>query len=78
VMQNSACRRNWGDLIGLRPEDVCPDSDTLALWQDNNRRAFAGEVVEGEVVLPCRTGERYCHNIISPIGDRDRIRGILG
>jgi len=78
VMQNSACRQTWGDIIGLRTEDVCPDARTLALWQSNNRRAFAGEVVQGEVVLHCPTGERYCHNIISPIRDRGRIRGILG
>jgi len=78
VMQNSACRRNWGDGIGKRPEDICPDDRTLALWQANNRRAFAGEIVEGEVAFESPAGTRYCHNIISPIRDGNEIRGILG
>lgn len=78
VMQNAACKRNWGDGVGKRPEDICSDERTLALWQANNRRAFAGEVVEGEVAFESPTGTRYCHNIISPIRDGAAIRGILG
>jgi PAS domain S-box-containing protein len=78
VMQNSACKRNWGDGIGKRPEDLCPDKHTWAMWEANNHRAFAGEVVEGEVAFQSPTGTRYCHNIISPIRDGDEIRGILG
>ncbi len=78
VMQNSVCRRNWGDGVGKRPEDLRPDDRTLALWQANNRRAFAGEVVEGEVAFESAAGTRYCYNIVSPIRDGDEIRGILG
>ncbi len=78
AMQNSACKRNWGDGVGKRPEDICEDDRTLALWQANNRRAFAGEVVEGEVAFESPTGTRYCYNIVSPIRDGDQIRGILG
>lgn len=78
VMENSVCRGNWGDMVGKRPEDVCPDGRTLAIWQANNRRAFAGEVVEGEVTFDTPAGARYCYNIISPIRDEGSIRGILG
>jgi PAS domain S-box-containing protein len=78
VMQNSACRRNWGDAVGKRPRDICPDDCTWALWDANNRRAFAGEVVEGEVAFESPAGTRHCYNIISPIRDGDEIRGILG
>jgi len=78
VMQNSTCRSNWGDLVGKRPEDACPDSRTLAIWQANNRRAFSGEVVEGEVTFETPAGTRHCYNIISPIRDGAAIRGILG
>jgi hypothetical protein len=35
-------------VIGKRPQDIGVDEKTLAVWLDNNRRAFAGEVVEGE------------------------------
>jgi len=79
ILQNSTCRERWGDLIGKRPEDVdIVDEDALALWQDNNRRAFAGEVVEGEVEYTIHGEKRFYYNIISPIYDRDQVRGILG
>ncbi len=78
IMQNAACKKHWGDLIGKRPKDLRVDKDTLALWEKNNRRAFAGEVVEGEVTLRPHGKEGFYHNIISPIHDGDRIRGILG
>ena len=78
VMQNSICKKNWGDIIGMRPEDIGVDEDTLALWEDNNRRAFAGETVEGDVVLQPHGKKGIYHNIISPIRDGGRIRGIIG
>ncbi len=78
AMLNEVCKQRWGDVVGKRPEDVCPDQHTLALWQSNNRRALAGEIVEGEVVLQPQGREGYYRNIISPIRDGDEIQGILG
>jgi len=78
VMQNSVCKRHWGDSVGKCIEDLHLDEDTLTLWQTNNRRALAGEVVEGEVELTPRGERGYYHNIVSPIRDGDVIRGILG
>ncbi|MFX1481172.1 MAG: PAS domain S-box protein, partial [Promethearchaeota archaeon] len=49
VMQNNACRKNWGDIVGMRPEDVVSDKNTLEIWENNNSRAFSGEIVAGEV-----------------------------
>jgi PAS domain S-box-containing protein len=77
-MQNFTCQKHWGNLIGKRLEDVRVDKDTLALWQSNNRLAFAGEVVDGEVALQPHGKEEFYHYIISPIHVGDRIRGILG
>jgi PAS domain S-box-containing protein len=77
-IQNSAGRASWGAIIGKRPEDLGVDKETLALWQDNNRRAFSGEVVKEEVEF-VREGERgYYYNIIAPIYSRGKIDGILG
>ena len=78
VMQNDRSRDQWGDIVGKRPEDVTPDAETLALWQENNGRAFAGETVRGEVQLP-RTGERrHYYNVIAPIAAEGRTLGIVG
>jgi len=78
AMINAVCRQHWGDLVGKRVEEVCPDESTLALWQSNNARAFAGEVVRGDVVLTPQGEEGCYHNIISPIRQDGEIQGILG
>jgi PAS domain S-box-containing protein len=77
VMQNSTSRDKWGDVIGKRPEDVADDAATLALWLDNNRRAFAGEIVEGEVSYRVRDKQCHFHNIISPVYESGRVRSIM-
>ena len=78
AIQNSTCRERWGDLIGKRPEDVGVDDDTLTLWESNNRKAFAGDVVEGEVSFEVGGEMGFYHNVLSPITDQGQIRGILG
>jgi len=77
-IQNSISETLWGAFIGKRPEDLNVDRETLALWLDNNRRAFSGEIVKGEVEF-IREGEKRCYyNIIAPIYARGKIDGILG
>ena len=78
VIANSTARRHWGDHTGLRPEEVGPDEATQALWQSNNRRAFAGEVVKGEVELAPGGQKGHYYNIVSPIRDDAEICGVLG
>jgi two-component system cell cycle sensor histidine kinase/response regulator CckA len=78
AVQNTVCIQNWGDLVGKRPEDVEADERTLASWQENNRRALAGEVVAGDLEQGRKGEARHIHNIISPIRHGDEIRGILG
>jgi PAS domain S-box-containing protein len=78
VMQNSTCRKRWGDLLGKRPEDLEVDEVTLALWKKNNRKAFAGEIVRGEVSFKVAGKEGHYQNIILPIHEGEEIQGILG
>ncbi len=78
VMQNSTCRDRWGDVIGKRTEDLEVDEDNLTLWLNNNRRAFAGEVIRGEVELKGRGGRGSFYNIIAPVTEGDQVREILG
>jgi len=77
-IQNAACKNSWGDIIGKRPEDLSIDKDTLALWLNNNRRAFSGEIVKGEVEFIRKGEKRYFYNIISPIYNKGIIDGIMG
>jgi PAS domain S-box-containing protein len=78
VMQNSTCRDRWGDVIGKCTEDLEVDEDNLTLWLNNNRRAFTGEVIRGEVELKIEGEKSYYYNILAPVTDGDQIREILG
>lgn len=78
VMQNSTCRELWGDVVGKRPEDVAADPTTLELWQENNRRAFAGETIREEVQFRLGREPRHFYNVIAPITAEGRALGILG
>jgi PAS domain S-box-containing protein len=77
TVQNTASREIWGNVIGQRPEDVATDAATLALWLDNNRRAFSGETVRGEVTFRLQGKEQWVYNIISPVYEDGEVRNIL-
>ena len=77
-LQNSVCVKRWGNVIGKRPEELDIDEDTQKLWTENNRRAFSGETVKGEVQYATDRQAGIYFNIISPIKDKGRIKGILG
>jgi len=77
--QNSICKKNWGNLLGKLPEDISVNDETKSVWLENNRRAFSGETVTGEVIYNRLNGDKsYYYNIISPIRDKEKIFGILG
>jgi PAS domain S-box-containing protein len=78
TMINSVCRTHWGDLRGLRPEDVGVPPEVLAVWQSNNSRALAGELIKGEATYSIGGQERTYVNIQAPIRDGDRIYEIIG
>lgn len=78
VLQNSASKQHWGDVIGKCPEDVTDDAVMLAHWNSNNCRAFAGEIVEEEVCFTAGAEEKFIYNIITPVKDRDEIKGVVG
>ena len=65
-------------MIGKLPRKSAPNKHDLAIWLDNNRRAFAGEKVEGEVTLSLGGEERFYYNVIAPIRDGEELYGILG
>ena len=79
MLQNAVSRaQQGGDAIGKLPEEVCSNMHDLAIYRDNNRRAFAGEKVEGEVALSLGGEERFYCNIVAPIRDGEQLHGILG
>ncbi len=78
VLQNSAGRRHWGDVVGKLPEEATDDPVLLEHWQSNNRRALGGELIEEDTQFVSGGKARYIHNIIAPIVDGGRVLGVLG
>lgn len=78
ALQNSPSRKNWGDVVGKRPEEVAANEKMLAHWHCNNRRAFSGEIITEETTCTIGGEERCIHNVIAPIKDQNEILGIVG
>lgn len=78
ILENNSLVKNWGSLLGTRPEDVSIRPEDQALWKSNNARAYAGEVVDNEVEYLVGGKRRICQNVVAPIRVDDRIIGIVG
>jgi PAS domain S-box-containing protein len=78
IMQNSVATQHWGNVVGRRPEDSALAPEAFAIWQANNRRAFAGEVVRGEMELHEPGGTRWMHNLVAPVRVDGKIQGVVG
>lgn len=78
LIQNTMCKKNWGDLIGKTPSDVDVDPETTELWLSNNHRAFSGETIQGEWIFLDHGEIRAFYNVVSPIYHNEEIIGILG
>jgi len=76
--ENSQTRRNWGSLIGTRPEDRDLPPEVIERWRDNNRRALSGEIVRGNVEYTVGGETKHIQNILAPIRKGDEIIGTLG
>lgn len=74
VYANPTARSHWDARLGLRPDEARMDPETLALWEENNRRALSGELVVGEVAYE---HGRY-FNVIAPLRLGGEIVGAAG
>src|SRR5574343_984343 len=77
-MENAQAVRHWGTLLGKRPQDMEISPAELALWQDNNRRVYQGEVVEEEVEYRVDGERRVFFNVVAPIKVDGKAIGIVG
>ncbi len=77
-LQNTYGRERWGDTIGKRPKDIVPDKAILKQWQENNRRAFAGETFRTDMAFEFKGEERHFTLHMAPIERDKEITGIVG
>ncbi len=78
IRQNALAVRNWGAKLGGRIGDMGLSADKVKVWAETNRRAFAGEVVR--VPIDYEFGDKRVNviNVVAPVREGDRIRGIVG
>lgn len=75
---NAAAIEHWSDLRGqLLSESDLPAS-TVRIWEANNARAQAGEVVRGEQVYEQNGERRDIYSVVAPITLGGKRRGIVG
>lgn len=78
TLQNSAIKKRWGNIIGKRPQDFVKDKNMVAAWENNNVRAFSGEVVKVEKEFKSDPYKGFYYSIIAPVYNEDQIQGIIG
>lgn len=77
VVQNAAARK-WGDQRGRCTDESSVPSEISAAWRENNRRAYAGELVQNEVELWRGGVKRHFQCVVVPMFADGHTRGILG
>ncbi|MFA6289798.1 MAG: PAS domain S-box protein [Opitutaceae bacterium] len=78
VLINTVACQNWGNCLGKTLADLDLPPETRKHWENNNRRAFAGELLRGEGTFEHNGRVRHSYNIIAPVRVGGRIAGILG
>ncbi|SDE77839.1 PAS domain S-box protein [Rhodospira trueperi] len=77
VMQNSASRRRWGDVIGQRAADTTVHQGRDARWEAKLNGVRAGEIVDEELQVAANRDVRFFRNVLAPVKDGETLRGIV-
>jgi PAS domain S-box-containing protein len=78
VLQNPVARAHRGDLLGRRPQEADVPAELKQQWEEEGRRALAGEVVRGERVETAAGSTRFVDRLVVPVRDGGRVLGYLG
>ena len=79
IKQNNFSYSYWGNQKGKYVETQTVPEQIRQHWIENNKKAYAGELVKGEVTYEIEGAKVFIQEIVSPIFDEERkIKGILG
>jgi PAS domain S-box-containing protein len=78
ILQNPASITHWGNSIGKNAGDIPLPPDLFLHWMENNKKAFDGHVVKGELSVPAKDGLRTYEETIAPVRIGDEVNGIIG
>jgi PAS domain S-box-containing protein len=78
IMQNATHRKQYGDVIGQRIEDLHLPTELEAQWLEQDRRVLAGETSHQAYDLEVATGKQHYENIVAPVKVDEAIVGLVG
>ncbi len=78
TLANSTLCKRWGAAVGKLPQEMGVEPEVLSVWEANNARALAGEVVREEVTYCLNGEERQYLNILAPVRDGQKSYGVVG
>lgn len=79
ILENKKFVNHYGSIIGQTPSSNSKiDSDTKKLWEYNNNRVFAGEIIDEEYDYKIKGQKRSIQQIIFPIKNNNHTIGIAG
>ncbi len=79
ILENKKLVNHYGSIIGYTPTtDPRIDQETLQLWEKNNARVFAGEIIDEEYEFKVYGENRIFQQIAFPIKNEESTIGIAG
>lgn len=78
VYANAAAQRHFPGLVGRTPDQTDADPAAIAVWKANNARAYAGEIVVGDVEYGAGATRRIVRNYIAPVIRDGQVVGTVG
>lgn len=79
ILENKKLVDHFGSILGHKPEyDTHKTPEVLRLWENNNSRAYNGELIDEIVQYNIKNESSIFQQIIFPIQDEKHIIGIAG
>nr|WP_246152199.1 PAS domain S-box protein [Roseospira navarrensis] len=77
VLQNSASRARWGDILGQMAADTTVHRGQDIRWGPRFDAVLGGAVADEELRVTLDGGERFFRNVLAPVLEDGAVRGIV-
>ncbi len=78
ILQNATNRKQYGDVIGKRVEDLHLPAEVEAKWLEQDRQVLRGEIRHEEYETQSEREKRHYENMVAPVKVEEAIVGIVG
>jgi PAS domain S-box-containing protein len=78
LLQNTPSVQRWGNLVGQLTQESEIDPAILRVWQEEDQKALAGEVVRTEETYVQEGQLHYFQKIIAPVRMGEQVIGTVG